>query len=216
MLQRLFARPLGGFPACLLGACLATSVALADPVGQSPPADGASQSPSSQPSTSAPPAPPTGSAATTPAPNAPITPPAPSTAPALPNAPAAALSPAKPSPQLRATLSQVEKRITDLHDKLHITAALQPLWDGFAEAMRQNARDMDAAVEQRRRSADGMTALADMQSYADLAQMHAAQMSKLVSSFATLYDAMPDEQKKQADAAFKAFQNQASAGRRPG
>ncbi len=207
MSSQSFTRCLASLAACLpLAAGLAASVAVAQPAGQGQPAAQAASPPASgQPATSAAPASPT-QGAVTPAPDAAAAP-APNTA---------APSPPKPSPQLRAVLSQVEKRITDLHEKLHITAAEQPLWDGFADTMRQNARDMDAAAEQRRRSADGMTALADMQSYADLAQMHAAQMSKLVSTFGKLYGAMPDEQKKQADTAFKAFQSQASAGRRPG
>ena len=216
MSSHLFTRFHGRLAACLLlAAGLVASVAVADPVGQSPPAPQAASPPASgQPAVSAPPASSTDDAAK-PVPDALGTASTPTT-PAPANAPTAAPGSPKPSPQLRAVLSQVEKRIADLHEKLHITAAEQPLWDSFADAMRQNARDMDAAAEQRRRGADGMTALADMQSYADLAQMHAAQMSKLVSTFAGLYGAMPDEQKKQADTVFKAFQNQASAGRRPG
>ena len=240
MSSQSFTRCLASLAACLpLAAGLAGSVAVAQPAGQGQPAAQAASPPASgQPATSAPPASST-QGAVTPAPDAAATAPAPdaatapapdaatapapdaATAPAPTNpspakVPIAAPSPPKLSPQLRAVLSQVEKRITDLHEKLHITAAEQPLWEGFADTMRQNARDMDAAAEQRRRGADGMTALADMQSYADLAQMHAAQMSKLVSTFGKLYGAMPDEQKKQADTAFKAFQSQASAGRRPG
>ncbi len=142
---------------------------------------------------------------------------APSPAPAPASAPAAMPGkPAAPSPQTRAVLSQVEKRITDLHDKLHITAAEQPLWQAFSDTMRQNARDMDQLAEQRHAGLKSMTAVADMQSYADLAQAHAAQMQKLVPAFASLYDAMPPAQKKQADDVFRAFQNQAAAGRRPG
>ncbi len=210
MSNRLYplARPL----AVLLGAGLTASVAVAQPAGQGQPAPGAAPPPSSGAPASVPAAP--VGAVGTPAPGAAVEPAAPTTLPA--KAPPAAPSAPKPSPQQRAVLSQVEKRITDLHEKLHVTTAQQPLWDGFAETMRQNAREMDVAADQRRRGAEAMTALADMQSYADLAQMHAAQMGKLVAAFAKLYDAMPDEQKKQADAAFKTFQSQASAGRRPG
>ncbi len=221
-MSRRLSASFGRLPAgVLLAACLAAGVAVADPAGQAQPTNGAAAPSASPPSSSppssnppAPSAPPAGTGTVTPAPDAAGTTPAPTTP--APSGSAAAASTAKPSPQVRATLSQVEKRITDLHEKLHITAAQQPLWDGFAETMRQNARDMDAAAEQRRHGAESMTALADMQSYADIAQMHAAQMSRLVSSFAVLYNAMPDDQKKQADAAFKAFQSQASAGRRPG
>ncbi len=163
--------------------------------------------------------PPAASTSTAPKPDAeatgaPGSAPAPAQTPAP--APAASAKPAAPSPQTRAVLSQVEKRITDLHEKLHITAAEQPLWQAFSDVMRQNAREMDQAAQQRHQGLRAMTAVADMQSYADLAQMHAAQMQKLVPSFAKLYDAMPPTQKKQADDVFRAFQVQAAAGRRPG
>lgn len=128
-------------------------------------------------------------------------------------APAAPAKPVPPTPQSRAVMSQVEKRITDLHDKLHITASEQKLWQDFSDMMRQNAREMDQMAQQRHDALRSMTAVADMQSYADLTAAHAAQVQKLVPSFASLYDAMSPTQKKQADDIFKAFQTQAAAGR---
>jgi hypothetical protein len=43
-----------------------------------------------------------------------------------------------------------------------------------------------------------------MESYQKLAETHAEHLQKLVSAFETLYNALPDPQKKVADQVFKA------------
>jgi phage/plasmid primase-like uncharacterized protein len=42
-----------------------------------------------------------------------------------------------------------------------------------------------------------------MQSYAQLAQVHATNMQKLASAFQSLYSSFPDQQKLVADAVFR-------------
>jgi protein CpxP len=102
---------------------------------------------------------------------------------------------------MRETLDQ---RITDLHAKLLITPAQQPQWDAFTQVMRDNANSMEQTFHQRVATMKAMTAPENMQSYAQVAASHAADMQKLVPAFQTLYDSMSDSQKKTADAVFRA------------
>jgi periplasmic protein CpxP/Spy len=70
--------------------------------------------------------------------------------------------------------------------------------------MRDNARDMDEAVEQRAQQFPTMTAVENMQSYEKLAENHVQHLQKLIPAFQSLYDAMSPEQKKTADQVFRA------------
>jgi len=115
-----------------------------------------------------------------------------------------AAAPATPAPGAAGGMeARVEQRINQLHAQLRITAAQQKDWDQFAQVMRTNAQDMDAALQQRTQQFPTMTALQNMQSYDKLAQMHADHVQKLTSAFETLYDSLPAAQKQAADQAFR-------------
>ncbi len=75
----------------------------------------------------------------------------------------------------------VERRITELHSKLKITAAEQKPFDDFAQAMRDNAHRMDDLVAKRRAAATA-TAVDQMKAYADLAQAHAEEVHASVAA----------------------------------
>lgn len=126
---------------------------------------------------------------TTPAP----TPPSAGQAPSGQAAPTAAA----PRPTERA-----EARIKSLHTRLHITAAQEPQWDAVAQVMRENAQAMEAPIQKRKQNASSMTAVDDLRSYQEIADMHASGLKKLVPAFEALYATMSDEQKKNADAIF--------------
>jgi len=97
----------------------------------------------------------------------------------------------------------VEQRITNLHAALKITPAQETQWNGVAQAMRENASDMDKLVAANRTSPpQNMTAVEDLQTYKKFAQAHVDGLKNLISSFDTLYKAMPDPQKKIADGVF--------------
>ena len=97
----------------------------------------------------------------------------------------------------------VEQRITKLHAALQITPAEDSKWNAVAQAMRGNAAAMDALVAQTRDTASrNMTAIDDLRSYQKFAQAHVDGLKSLTESFATLYDSMPDAQKKIADQVF--------------
>jgi periplasmic protein CpxP/Spy len=100
-------------------------------------------------------------------------------------------------------MQMAEQRIADLHTRLHVTAAQQSSWDQFAQVMRDNAKDVDQAYQQRAASFDKMNAVENMQSYAQIEQTRAQDMQKLVPAFQTLYTALSDQQKQQADMLFR-------------
>ena len=114
----------------------------------------------------------------------------------------AATSPAAPAlaPSMAA---KVEQHIRQLHDQLGITQAQQPQWDQFAQVMRDNAAQMEQALTARGDTVGTANAAANMQSYAELAQVHATNMQKLASAFQSLYSSFPDQQKQVADAVFR-------------
>ena len=97
----------------------------------------------------------------------------------------------------------VEKRITELHTKLKITADQETLWKAIAQEMRDSGKAFNEATRAREGKAATMTAIDDLNSYADLAAMHADSMKKFVGVFSPLYTAMSDDQKKNADEIFR-------------
>jgi hypothetical protein len=98
----------------------------------------------------------------------------------------------------------VEQRITALHASLKITPDEETQWNGVAQAMRENAGAMDKLVATNRTTPpQSMTAVQDLRSYQQFAQAHVDGLKNLTSAFTTLYDAMPDAQKKNADEVFQ-------------
>ncbi len=111
-----------------------------------------------------------------------------------------------PAVTAEAKADTVEQRITGLHDKLRITAAEEANWTPVAQAMRDNAEAMQKLVtEKKAQSSATMTALDDMMNYQAFAQAHVDGLKKLNVAFKTLYDAMPDAQKKVADETFRTY-----------
>jgi protein CpxP len=101
--------------------------------------------------------------------------------------------------------SLVERRITDLHGKLHITSQQSQPWDQFAQVMRDNAREMDEVYKQRAEKLGSMSAVDNMQSYAQIEQQRAQDVQKLVPAFQSLYTSLSDQQKKTADQIFRNY-----------
>jgi periplasmic protein CpxP/Spy len=98
----------------------------------------------------------------------------------------------------------VEQRIDSLHAALKITPDEETNWNGVAQAMRDNATAMQKLVAEKRSAApQSMTAVDDMNTYAKFAQAHVDGLKNLGASFQTLYDSMPDAQKKVADQVFQ-------------
>lgn len=115
----------------------------------------------------------------------------------------AAASPGAPAAGGKKQGDEVEARIKSLHDQIKITPAQEQQWDAFAQVMRDNAQKTRDAYHERGQKFSSMNADDSMKSYAALAQMHADNMQKLSAAFSTLYASLSDEQKADADAAFR-------------
>jgi len=116
---------------------------------------------------------------------------------------------AKPPAAAAATSNKpetLEQRITDLHATLQITPAEEAKWTPVADAMRDNAATMDKLVMAHKdKDPASMTAVDDLATYQTFAQAQADGLKTLTTAFASLYDSMPDTQKKVADAAFQKY-----------
>jgi hypothetical protein len=128
------------------------------------------------------------------------TPPPPATQPPPPATPAPA---AQMHPKSAGPVAEVERRIKDLHRRLHITPAQDAAWNSVADVMRENAKTMEALAHERYENAAKMTAVDDLRSYGALADAHADGLKKFIPAFQQLYDSMSDKQKKNADALFR-------------
>jgi periplasmic protein CpxP/Spy len=97
---------------------------------------------------------------------------------------------------------KVDNHIKALHAELKITAAEESQWNTVAQTMRENARELDQAIDKRDAIVGSATAIDNLNSYADVAQAHADGVRKLATAFSGLYSSMSDDQKKEADEQF--------------
>ncbi|HTU56076.1 MAG TPA: Spy/CpxP family protein refolding chaperone [Acetobacteraceae bacterium] len=110
-------------------------------------------------------------------------------------------APAAPGPQNGP--ESVRQHIADLHAMLQVTPAEEPQWNRFAQAMTANADSMHQAFEQRGAQLGTMNAAQDMESYAQLAALHAKNMQTIADAFQALYAVMPPAQQQNADTVFR-------------
>jgi protein CpxP len=99
--------------------------------------------------------------------------------------------------------TRLDQHNKQLHDQLGITPAQQPQWDQFIAVTRSNAFAMHQAFTDRGAKLGTMSAVDNMQSYADLAKVHSDNMAKAATAFQTLYASLSPEQKLSADAIFR-------------
>ncbi len=118
--------------------------------------------------------------------------------------PGAAMPAASAAPALPADIAaKVEQHNKELHDQLQITPQQQPQWNRFAAVTASNAADIGQAFDERGSRLDTMDALQNMQSFAHVAQVHAANMQKAADAFGALYATFSGEQKQLADTVFR-------------
>jgi periplasmic protein CpxP/Spy len=98
--------------------------------------------------------------------------------------------------------SAVEQHITELRGQLKITAAEESEWKLVAQTMRENARELDRAIDNRDATIASATAIDNLNSYSEIAQVHANGVKKLASAFSGLYSVMSESQRKEADVVF--------------
>jgi len=103
----------------------------------------------------------------------------------------------------RARTFDIETYIANLHKQLKITPDQEAQWKQVADVMRQNSTAMQAATQEYAQNAKDMSAVDDLKSYQKIVQTHQDALQRLVPAFQTLYDGMPDAQKKTADQVFR-------------
>jgi periplasmic protein CpxP/Spy len=100
----------------------------------------------------------------------------------------------------------VEQRIATLKTALKITPDLEPKWTKVAQAMRDNASQMEKLVATKRAiPPEKTTAVDDLKTYQEFTEVRLDGLKHLNSAFKSLYDAMTPEQKKNADMVFEKY-----------
>ena len=99
--------------------------------------------------------------------------------------------------------NRAELRIKELHTRLNILPAQETQWSAVATIMRDNAVTMDKLTQRRVDKASEVTAVEDLKSYGEISEAHAEGIRTLTPAFDSLYSAMSEPQKKQADLLFR-------------
>jgi periplasmic protein CpxP/Spy len=100
----------------------------------------------------------------------------------------------------------VEQRIVTLKTALKITNDQEPKWTAVAEAMRDGAVQMEKLVATKRAiPPEKTTAVDDLMTYQEFTETRLAGLKKVNSTFKSLYESMPAEQKKNADMVFEKY-----------
>jgi hypothetical protein len=72
-----------------------------------------------------------------------------------------------------------------------------------AKTMRHDSEESRKLVVEKRKDEATLTAVADLNAYAEIAEAHAKHAKHLAKAFSALYDSMSDDQKKVADEVFR-------------
>jgi hypothetical protein len=99
----------------------------------------------------------------------------------------------------------VDQRVAMLHASLKITPAEEPQWMPVVQAMRENEAAMQKLMAETTAKPHPLSAIEDLKTYERFTQAHVSGLKTLISSFETLYAAMPDSQKAVADRVFYKF-----------
>jgi hypothetical protein len=90
-----------------------------------------------------------------------------------------------------------------LHDQLKVTPAQAPLWNSFADVMRDGAADTGQSYRERRAKLANFNAVEDMNNFVALEQQRLDTLKQSATAFEALYAAMPPTQKLLADTVFR-------------
>jgi len=95
--------------------------------------------------------------------------------------------------------ARIEQRLARLHSELGITPSEEMSWRQYAQVTRANAQELSQSLVQRRATLSSMTAEDNLRSLSDMAAQHARNMQRLLVAFQQLYNAMPPDQRGNAD-----------------
>ncbi len=105
---------------------------------------------------------------------------------------------------------RIESHIADLHRRLAITPAQEPLWAAFADVMRANGKAVEQNFRDSQARGGAPTAVEDMRNYAAATRLHADNVDRLLPPFERLYDAMSPDQRRVTDQTLQMFKRGAA------
>ena len=105
---------------------------------------------------------------------------------------------------------RVEARLAYLRTALKITDAQQPQWEGFANVLRKQARDMDQRIGERRAQAGkgqrhdfrNVSAIERLERRQQRMQAQSVRLNEVIGAAKPLYAALSPDQKQVADELF--------------
>jgi hypothetical protein len=113
------------------------------------------------------------------------------------------------------TQAAVVQHIAELRARLHITPRQSQQWDQFAQVVRDDAKALDDLYWQRASQLGSMSAVQNLRSWERIEEARLQQMQNLLPAFQTLYDALSDQQKVEADRYFQHRSARAGPHHRP-
>jgi protein CpxP len=132
---------------------------------------------------------------------------------AVQQTPAEATAPPPGTGTMHHPMQMAETRIKELHTKLHITTQQEVLWGVVAQAMRDNAEEMEGLIQARMQNKSQMGAIENLGAFEQITQAHADGIKKFVAALQPLYDDMTPAQQKNADLVFQSMPPQGPMGK---
>lgn len=99
----------------------------------------------------------------------------------------------------KANPADAERKIKEIHDKLHITPAQEELWGNVAQTMRDNAKTFQASRADRIARGKTMNVVENLKFMQGMVDQHSSGLKQLIPQVEALYAVLTPEQKKQAD-----------------
>jgi phage protein D len=104
-------------------------------------------------------------------------------------------------------VEHTEAQIKQLQGALNITEVQKELWNNLTKVMRENAKDMEALSDARRKERSegtkAMNAVEHVKLHSQITKAHLDQTEKLIPPFEAFYASMSDEQKNITDTVFR-------------
>jgi hypothetical protein len=98
---------------------------------------------------------------------------------------------------------RIDMRIERMHERLKITPAQEILWRKMALVMRSNSERIEPLIKIRAARPEPFSAIADLQSYDEINEVHAEGIRQFTPCFNALYDTMSPMQRRAADDLFR-------------
>jgi cell division septation protein DedD len=109
----------------------------------------------------------------------------------------------KSSEVSKTAVERTEGRITQLKAALQITEDQEGGWNNVTQAMRENAKEMDALSKARADKSKTMNAVEQMKFHSQVTEAQLAQQKRFLPPFEAFYASLTDDQKIITDTIFK-------------